>query len=588
MTQPRPQRRAAPATLTDAQLVEQGTAALRATPPEDIAALFEPEPRQRRAPRDRTREDGNGASLNQQIRAVFASDWFWDVAACLPFNNLDTQQFGRRRDYPSWLLFGLAYVVAGIQHLATRQAVATHLADPREWAAFAEWVDQYVEDGWTKISDLDHTNRTRRPRRPQAVAMTAITSRVRPRRRNQRGQHARPVRPALRCVAPRRHHLNYFNELVTGNSHKVRIDHASVWWQMPLRVVEVFRKVSIEQAQAMGLYSSNRPFQFINPDPTQYLLFDGTVFGMNRARPDSLSEDHTVGGNTRHPIYGSKWTIASHRIVGQYQSRLYFEAAHTGHNARSAYRDESQAVCGMAPHLRDLSGGGIKGIIVDSAVRGRAVVDLQHNHGLVVVNYPHAETNPDGGAGRRLNATRRERSHLRTIARNTANGPDCRHLIYALGGKLVEQVRTSDGTHTQRNCDVTGYQARPNAGGGQREYLMVRMTCEHSTTPWTARVALFHTDPVTPANGGTSDPNYNWGEVVRVFAPGTERFQRLYDIRNDTESRHADLKARVKHLPRDINAQQMRLYGAMLAANTLAWQVHLQAHGQGNVLDDTA
>ena len=35
---------------------------------------------------------------------------------------------------------------------------------------------------------------------------------------------------------------------------------------------------------------------------------------------------------------------------------------------------------------------------------------------MTVVNYPHAESNPDGGAGNRLNGTRKEKSHLRRVA----------------------------------------------------------------------------------------------------------------------------------------------------------------------------
>lgn len=60
----------------------------------------------------------------------------------------------------------------------------------------------------------------------------------------------------------------------------------------------------------------------------------------------------------------------------------------------------------------------------------------------------------------------------------------------------------------------------------------------------------------------------------------------LYGGRNDTEARHADLKARVKYLPRDVMGQELRLLGASVAINAIAWQVHLQAHGEKNVIDD--
>lgn len=55
-----------------------------------------------------------------------------------------------------------------------------------------------------------------------------------------------------------------------------------------------------------------------------------------------------------------------------------------------------------------------------------------------------------------------------------------------------------------------------------------------------------------------------------------------------TEARHADLKARVKHLPADAAGQHLRLLGGSIAKNALAWQTHLRVHGENNVIDDTA
>lgn len=75
---------------------------------------------------------------------------------------------------------------------------------------------------------------------------------------------------------------------------------------------------------------------------------------------------------------------------------------------------------------------------------------------------------------------------------------------------------------------------------------------------------------------------------MRVFAPTTAEFQYLYGARNDTESRHADLKSRIEYLPPDVPGQDLRMLGAMVTANALAWQVHLQAREQPNVFHGTA
>lgn len=66
------------------------------------------------------------------------------------------------------------------------------------------------------------------------------------------------------------------------------------------------------------------------------------------------------------------------------------------------------------PELLLLSKGGIRGLLVDSAVRGAAVTIL-HRQGIRVISYPHALSNPDG-TDERLNPNRVEKSQLRSIA----------------------------------------------------------------------------------------------------------------------------------------------------------------------------
>ena len=97
------------------------------------------------------------------------------------------------------------------------------------------------------------------------------------------------------------------------------------------------------------------------------------------------------------------------------------------------------------------------------------------------------------------------------------------------------------------------------------------------------RIPLFH-----DGKGENALHEVNWGEVVRVWAPGSLQFKYLYGARNDTEARHSDLKARMNYLPRDVAGQELRLLGASMAANLMAWQVHLQAHEEPNVIDNTA
>ena len=97
---------------------------------------------------------------------------------------------------------------------------------------------------------------------------------------------------------------------------------------------------------------------------------------------------------------------------------------------------------------------------------------------------------------------------------------------------------------------------------------------------FTRLIPLFHNSP--------GDPNYNWGEVCRVFPPSSAEFQYLYGGRNDTEARHTDLKARAKYLPADIPGQELRLLAAAMVSNAVGWQVHCQAWRDPSVFDGTS
>lgn len=84
------------------------------------------------------------------------------------------------------------------------------------------------------------------------------------------------------------------------------------------------------------------------------------------------------------------------------------------------------------PELLLLSKGGIRGLLVDSAVRGAAVTIL-HRQGIRVISYPHALSNPDG-TDKRLNPNRVEKSQLRYIAAHINPERPPSASVTALGG----------------------------------------------------------------------------------------------------------------------------------------------------------
>lgn len=523
-------------------------------------------------------EERHHVAPTEELRAIYSSPWFWEVAAELPRNDLSTQRLGRKADYPDWLLF-LLDCAAGISGIGTRRHSVALFSDQRVWQDFAADVDRFVPAGWTKLSELRPSaskvlahQRPRAGQRARTATVVPMQS-SRPRQRMPRSISALP---------PRDHHLDYFALQWRGyRKHEgktVPIDDSHPWSGVRQRIWAAFRKQAAAQARAMGLFDPSKPFGFKQPDPTQYAGFDGVVFPMTRRRPSKACEEHFTAGGSRR-VYGSKYTIASCRILGSYGSRLILDLQHNG-GAGSADPDESTATVAMAKCLAQETQRGMKGIVVDSVLRGKAVQDLER-HWVTVVNYPHAASNPGAQRGQRRAAGSTEKSYLRRVlSHQDSNGVTCEHALYFVGGILVEKLLGDNGQPTIRRLDIDDYEQRGGATS-RRQYFKVTLHCSLAGD-FQARVPLFHLDSVS------TDPAVNYGEVSRVFAPNSSNFNRLYGMRNDTESRHTNLKARARHLPADVPGQELRLLGAAVTSNSVAWQLHLQSAGMSNVFDDTA
>ena len=143
---------------------------------------------------------------------------------------------------------------------------------------------------------------------------------------------------------------------------------------------------------------------YAKPDRNPFVGANGVV--MKCTKNSTSAALHSTGLG---PAFGTKYTVFSARINGQYMSRLIFDLVHTHKDHPGSQRSESDAVLDVMPQLLDLSKGGIRGLLVDSAVRGLAVTTL-HRQGIRVINYPHAQSNPGGGAGRRLDPGRVEKT----------------------------------------------------------------------------------------------------------------------------------------------------------------------------------
>lgn len=446
--------------------------------------------------------------------------------------------------------------------------------------------DRFVPDGMTRLGDIDHTNKKVKIRRTLATAQARWNDRVQPfkGRKKQAFERKLTVRPPLP------HHSDYFAQLWRGiDSSGNPLPDGHPWQGLRQKVMTEFRAGAVRQVQEMGSLDPALDFQYKDPDRNQTNGWDGCMFRMPKNRKGPAIGEHYVGGDTTKRVHGTKFTIASTRISGQYHSRVIIDLVHTGRGRNSRAKTEQQAVLEMTPIIGALSEQeirgkvkrGLKSVLVDCVVRGTDVIEMQRAS-YHVVNHPHTGAYPDRGPGKRLNATRVEKHYLRRAAVHDDRGEPCVHFIYAMGGDLVQIVEDEAGGPGVSPLERLEHKERINKDGTYQHYSLRKVECAATGTSFTERIALFHTDPTS------SDLRYNWGEVCRVFPPSSPEFPYLYGQRNDTESRHTDLKARAKYLPADVPGQELRLLAASMLLNAIAWQVHLQAHHQPNVFDDTA
>lgn len=554
---------------------------LAGVPSQDVRALLDAAPTSASPAwvQSRIGEERRHVAPTEELRAIYSSPWFWEIAAELPRNNLSTQRLGRKSDYPDWVLF-LLDCAAGIFGIGTRRHAVALFSDLRVWQDFAEDVDRFVPTGYTKLRDLRPSAAKQQAHQQPRAGKAAQPANVLP--MTQPSRPRRGAKPSVAALPPRDHHLDYFVLQWRGyRKHKgkaVPLDPAHPWYGVRQKIWAAFREQAVAQAQAMGLFDPTRPFQYKRPDPTQYAGFDGVVFPMSRRQPSTACQEHFTAGGT-DTTYGTKYTIASCRTLGTYGSRLILDVQHNG-GANSSDPDEATATVAMAKALAQATRRGMKGIVVDSVLRGKAVSDLER-HWVTVVNYPHAASNPGARLGQRRAAGSKEKSYLRRVlSHNDSNGVPCEHALYFVGGLLVEKVLGPSGHATAQLVDIDDYEQRGQATS-RRQYFRVTIRCALADD-FRALVPLFHLEAVS------TDPDVNYGEVARVFAPNSSNFKRLYGMRNDTESRHTSLKARTRHLPMDVPGQELRLLGTAITSNSVAWQLHLQSAGSRNVFDDTA
>lgn len=364
--------------------------------------------------------------------------------------------------------------------------------------------------------------------------------------------------------APKRGHLQHFVRRIKSTEGKI--------WAAKIRVI--LRRHAIEQAESMGLLPEHASFSYRDLDLRQWVASDGTVFAPPSKRKSQTKPGQHIDDASGYHIkngkdveYGSQYVFTSMRTLDPW-SRLIMDAQHvTPVDKTKRAGNEGEVIHQMVTQLKSEIPG-LRGLVVDSVIRGHRVLDLAER-GVHVVNYPHAQANPNRAGNKRLAPDRIEKSHKITTASHLRpNGRPCKHDLYAEGGQVMTGSLDASGKLVMVPVEVSKYEERRSRKGTYKYYFVLQLRCAHGY--FEHRIGLFHT-----AEG---ELDFNRGEYLRLYAPKGEHFNAVYGRRNDTENSHANFKSRMPRMRAyGEQAQTMIVLGLMLQENVVTAYVVRQA-----------
>lgn len=324
---------------------------------------------------------------------------------------------------------------------------------------------------------------------------------------------------------PKRNQLNAFNARLRTPQGQLVLS----------RIRNTLRAESVSRAQAAGLLAGTPAFSYNHVDLRYWAAIDGTIFPPPGNRKiDTASGLHLKNGTDK--VFGSKHNIMSCRGNDPY-SRYILDIVHVKGMGKSGIGDEAAV---SEPMIRELKATtpGLHGVVVDSAIRGTRVTELAEA-GIHILNYPHAQENPNRKRGKRLGEGRVEKSRkIKSATHPRRNGRTCTHDIYVEGGTFCQAIINAEGQQVLSPLSVAKFEKRERVNGVNRYYFQLVITCSHGD--FTERVAGWHT--------GDGEVEFNRGEYVRLYSPSDPRFHVLYGRRNDTESTHNQIKHRMARM----------------------------------------
>lgn len=483
--------------------------------------------RLRQSQRERAATTG---TVLARVRAIAADPHVYQLATAVEeANSFPKSHGGRPRHYPDWCL-----VIYGacIRIFGSASATGRVLQDPYVWNMIRGEARNVLE--------------------PKSVA-------------------------GLPATGPTRDHWAYFM--------RARFDPDLIATATKLQ-----RDLGVQRARDLGLLSEPDRVPVGSYKRENVVGIDGKVFSspvrtleterVNRrtgelrpVREDPARERYGEGG-VEGIVWGTKFAIASVRSPAANQRVIlgiqHFKSSTTG--------GEGQVFAHLAAELAARSPG-IHAFTVDGAWRGKHLKEVQACTGCGVITPPRHQAAKRGGitVGRRSYAAQPLPWSPRRAKREAACGG---HQLWAAAGTLFEQVIDVEGNSTfvelhrhQTKRDVT---RRADGTQAHQFYARYTLPCPRTgaTHDWW--------EPLLPVASDEAN-KFNRCEYLRIVPALSPEHQRLYGMRQDTESLNAQLERAFygQRIPAwGVHNQTVIVLLAAIAENSWARQVALDRDHQ--------
>jgi hypothetical protein len=378
-------------------------------------------------------------------------------------------------------------------------------------------------------------------------------------------ERARPNLPdgaALPARGPTRDQWQYFTRRLEDHQEQFQ---------------EMFEELACLRARQVGLADPSTA-RISRPDREHTLGIDGKVFSspqgtlatdpvdrrtgeIRAARTDPARGMHREGGCS-DAVWGAKYAIESVRSSIQgLRITTGVQCIHAdGRGEVGAFVDLVVRCARSLP--------GLTAVVADGAMRGASITAIQTATGIPVVSPPRRRSQKRGGIkiGDTYYAARPlPPSKARTKAFACCGGHD----LWAAGGGIHEKVTTVDGTHAWLPVPRGQIRREQRADGTWAIYAEHRLPCSSTDATHT-----WHESLTPTADDARAD--FNRAEYLRALPRDDPDHARVYGMRADTESLHAQLEYAFhkQRLPAwGEHRQTLVITFAAVAQN--AWALHV-------------